>query len=34
MMKITADDEKLLVADYYGDLKWISSTDGEVIKDF
>ncbi len=33
-MKITADDEKLLVADFQNHLKLISSIEGEVIKDF
>ena len=33
-MKITADGEKLLVGDYLGHLKLISSRDGTVIKDF
>jgi hypothetical protein len=33
-MKITADDEKLLVGDYGGSLRLISSTDGKLIKDF
>jgi hypothetical protein len=33
-MKITADDEKLLVGDNSGHLKWISSRDGELIKHF
>jgi hypothetical protein len=32
-MKITADDEKLLVGDQKGHLNLISSRDGEVIKD-
>jgi WD40 repeat protein len=33
-MKITADDEKLLVGDNQGHLILISSRDGQVIKDF
>jgi WD40 repeat protein len=33
-MKITADDEKLLVGDYKGHLNMISLRDGELIKDF
>jgi WD40 repeat protein len=33
-MKITPDDEKMLVGDDEGDLKVISLADGEVIKDF
>jgi hypothetical protein len=33
-MKITADDEKLLVGDQEGHLKLISLIDGAVIKDF
>jgi WD40 repeat protein len=33
-MKITADDEKLLVGDDYGYLILISSRDGQGIKDF
>jgi hypothetical protein len=33
-MKISADDEKLLVGDRGGHLKLISSRDGELIKDF
>jgi WD40 repeat protein len=33
-MKITADDEKLLVGDNRGHLKLISSRDGGLIKDF
>ena len=33
-MKITADGERLLVGDDEGNLKLISSRDGEVIKHF
>jgi WD40 repeat protein len=33
-MKITADEEKLFVGDYKGQLKLISLMDGEVIKDY
>ena len=33
-MKIGADDDKLLVGDYFGYLRLVSSTDGELIKDF
>jgi WD40 repeat protein len=33
-IKITADDEKLLVGDNGGQLKLILSRDGEVIKEF
>ena len=33
-MKISADDEKVLVGDRGGHLKLISSRDRELIKDF
>jgi hypothetical protein len=33
-MKITADDEKLIVGHWDGNLVLISSRDGEVIKSF
>jgi hypothetical protein len=33
-MKISADNEKLLVGDNYGFLRLISLIDGELIKDF
>jgi WD40 repeat protein len=33
-MRITADEEKLLIGDYEGHLKLISLRDGQVIKDF
>ena len=33
-MKLTVDDKKLLIRDYDGALKLISSKDGKLIKDF